>query len=67
MFFHHLVTMILVGCSYLLGYFRIGVIVMILHDISDPIMEIAKIFHYGKNELVRCSTNNIFYSIIYLL
>lgn len=50
MLFHHFVTMALVAGSYLLGYYRVGVITMILHDMSDPIMEIAKIFHYGKNE-----------------
>ena len=66
MFFHHLVTMALLGCSYALGYFRIGVIVLILHDVSDPLMEIAKVFNYVKKDLVRALTYLKGYVILFV-
>lgn len=46
---HHLVTLsLLVGSYYILGSVRIGMIVMILHDVCDPWMEIAKVCLYSK-------------------
>ncbi len=39
---HHIVTLTLITMSYLMGFQRIGMIVIFLHDCSDPFMEIAK-------------------------
>ena len=46
MLFHHIVTMVLLGWSYEMGYHRIGVLVLICHDISDVFLDSAKCFHY---------------------
>ncbi|KXS18068.1 longevity-assurance protein [Gonapodya prolifera JEL478] len=46
MFVHHLVTLFLIGGSWAYGFHRVGVFVMILHDISDPFMELAKAANY---------------------
>lgn len=49
---HHLVTLLLlIGSYYLLGSVRIGMVVMILHDICDPFMEIAKLCLYADLHL----------------
>jgi ceramide synthetase len=48
MMIHHIVTLMLIGCSGLLGYIRYGVVIMVIHDVSDPFLETAKMFNYLK-------------------
>jgi ceramide synthetase len=43
---HHVSTLFLLWNSYTGGVYRIGVAVATLHDLSDPIMEFAKILLY---------------------
>ncbi|KAL3538876.1 hypothetical protein ACH5RR_002242 [Cinchona calisaya] len=47
---HHVVTVILIGCSYITSFFRIGSIILALHDASDVFMEAAKVFKYSEKE-----------------
>ncbi|KAG5398280.1 hypothetical protein IGI04_020094 [Brassica rapa subsp. trilocularis] len=47
---HHVVTIILLVYSYLTGFFRIGAIIIALHDASDVFMETAKICKYSEKE-----------------
>lgn len=49
-FAHHLVTVALIGYSFALGFTRAGVVIMFLHDISDPFLELAKMARYSKTE-----------------
>ena len=53
MFAHHLVTIALVGCSYSYNYLRVGVVVLYLHDVSDVLGDLTKIFNYCKLEGAR--------------
>ncbi|KAI5191997.1 very-long-chain ceramide synthase, partial [Nematocida minor] len=46
MVWHHFVTLLLVGFSYRYNFLRYGVFIMLLHDISDPWMDSAKISVY---------------------
>jgi len=46
MLLHHLSTSTLLIVSYLNGYTKFGAAVMLLHDISDPLMEAAKMANY---------------------
>ncbi|WCJ17680.1 Ceramide synthase LOH2 [Euphorbia peplus] len=48
---HHVITVILIGYSYITRFFRIGSIVLALHDASDVFMEAAKVFKYARREL----------------
>ncbi|XP_068643551.1 ceramide synthase LOH2-like [Aristolochia californica] len=48
---HHIITVILIGYSYISRFFRIGSIVLALHDTSDVFMEAAKVFKYSEREL----------------
>ena len=69
---HHLTTLFLIGMSYFYSFHRIGSIILLLHDVSDPIMEIAKMSLYcGKKAaadfffvvfaLVFILSRNVFY------
>ena len=64
MFAHHLVTLLLlIGSYYLLGSVHIGMMVMILHDICDPFMEIAKVCLYANLHLFA----NVFFLVFALI
>ena len=52
MLFHHIVTVCLILFSYLLGHHRIGVLVLMCHDVSDVFLDYAKCLHYL--DFVRC-------------
>ncbi|CAA3028377.1 LAG1 longevity assurance homolog 2-like [Olea europaea subsp. europaea] len=48
---HHIITVILIGYSYVTRFFRIGAVVLALHDASDVFLEAAKVFKYSEKEL----------------
>jgi len=48
--FHHVVTIWLIYFSYVIGFHRIGLLVLICHDPNDVLFEIGKTFVYRKME-----------------
>jgi len=46
MLLHHVITLLLVFFSWQMSYHRVGSVIMLLMDFSDPYMEIAKAFLY---------------------
>ena len=48
---HHVITMFLVGFSWYWKLFRVGAVVLVLHDVSDPFMEVAKLMLYSGKQL----------------
>lgn len=46
MLVHHIVTLSLMLLSYYFCYLRIGIVVMVLHDVADPVLEVAKLCNY---------------------
>ncbi|KAG6588659.1 LAG1 longevity assurance-like 2, partial [Cucurbita argyrosperma subsp. sororia] len=48
---HHVITVILIGYSYMTRFFQIGSVILALHDASDVFMEAAKVFKYSEKEL----------------
>ena len=56
---HHLITILLISVSYNFCQFRIGSMVLIIHDVSDIFLEAAKVNLYmGLN-----STKNILFGL----
>lgn len=47
---HHVITSILIGSSFFAGLYRIGTITLAIHDTTDVLIEVAKIFKYSENE-----------------
>jgi len=54
--FHHIVTILLIYVSYNLGFYRIGLLVLVVHDTNDVFLEIGKIYVYRKNDLMAKAT-----------
>jgi len=50
MYLHHIVTIMLVWGSYSFNYVRVGTVVLFVHDLSDIIVDLLKIFNYLKLE-----------------
>lgn len=46
MLIHHIATVILIAGSYVTGHYRIGTLVMLLHDTTDIFLEAAKVINY---------------------
>jgi hypothetical protein len=58
---HHIVTMTLVSFAYAAGHYRIALPFIIVHDMSDPLMEIAKVFHYTRTEVRGVPLADVFF------
>jgi hypothetical protein len=56
-FLHHVITVVLIAYSFCLGFTKIGVVIMFLHDVCDPWLEMAKLTKYAGCEL---ATNVLF-------
>ena len=48
MFLHHILTLTLYGFSFMMGLVKIGSIIMYLHDLVEPFLNLAKIFAETK-------------------
>ncbi|CAK0903429.1 unnamed protein product [Prorocentrum cordatum] len=44
---HHAITCVLIFTSYTYGYIRVGIVVMTLHNLFDPFLNMAKCCHYA--------------------
>ena len=51
-FVHHNVTILLMMFSWSCHFTRIGSLVLIIHDCSDPLLELAKLCKYAKRDKV---------------
>eukprot|EP00043_Microstomoeca_roanoka_P001252 m.31773 g.31773 ORF g.31773 m.31773 type:complete len:349 (+) comp10718_c0_seq1:285-1331(+) len=50
MFLHHVVTICLLGFSYTSNFHRIGMLVLMVHDVSDIFLDSGKCFHFIRLE-----------------
>lgn len=58
---HHIATIILIHFSYELKFHRIGLLIVVAHDVNDVFFEIGKIFVYLQKERI---TNILFVFLI---
>ncbi|XP_037548676.1 ceramide synthase 2a [Nematolebias whitei] len=45
---HHVATILLISFSWMVNYTRTGTLIMLVHDASDYLMELAKMFNYAR-------------------
>jgi len=57
---HHLVTIALISLSYSYSMFRVGSMVLIVHDVSDIFLELGKCFNYIGWDTAKSITFAIF-------
>lgn len=57
---HHLITLLLINYSYVARCFRIGIMTLALHDMTDLLMEFAKLCKYSGMELTASICFGIF-------
>eukprot|EP00250_Pteridium_aquilinum_P033510 c576_g1_i1 orf=97-975(+) len=57
---HHIITLMLLGYSYTARFFRIGAMTLALHDMTDLLMEFAKLCKYSGKELTASICFGIF-------
>ena len=64
---HHAITLTVTLFSWVMHFTRIGCFVMVLHDVSDIFLEIAKCFNYSQKEHPRLSVGADVSFIIFAL
>lgn len=67
MIIHHIATLGLMGFSYALEFTRMGLCVLMIHDVNDLLLETAKIFLYTKYQLLSDITFGLFAIVWYAL
>ncbi|XP_010892721.2 ceramide synthase 2 [Esox lucius] len=64
---HHIATIFLLGFSYCSNYVRIGTLVMLLHDSSDFLLELGKMFNYGTGWKKTCNVLFVIFAAVFLV
>ncbi|XP_076215694.1 ceramide synthase 4-like isoform X2 [Aptenodytes patagonicus] len=63
---HHIATITLIFVSYCANLIRFGMIIMLVHDASDYILELAKMLHYMKWKQV-CEAVFIVFAVVFII
>lgn len=66
MFIHHIATIILMCLSWIVNVYRIGTLVILVHDISDIFLDGAKLIKYSGYQKV-CDTVFGLFSISWMV
>lgn len=66
MMIHHNATILLMMFSWSGHFTRIGSLVMILHDLADPLLELAKMFRYA-NYRKTCDSIFAIFSVVWIV
>ncbi|CAG7732236.1 unnamed protein product, partial [Allacma fusca] len=65
MFIHHVTTLFLLGFSWTCNLTRVGTLVLLVHDIADPFLEIAKMAKYANFSRL-CWVLFVVFSVMFL-
>ncbi len=63
---HHIVTLFLIHTSLIYGMHRIGMAVLLCHDVADPFLEIAKIANY-KGRAVLANVLFVVFALTFII
>ncbi|NXW41237.1 CERS4 synthase, partial [Nyctiprogne leucopyga] len=63
---HHIATITLIFVSYCANLIRFGTLVMLIHDASDYILELAKMLHYLKRKRL-CEAVFIAFAVVFII
>jgi len=63
MFIHHIVTFILIFGSWITNTIRIGSVILLLHDVVDPVLQSTKMAAYSK----RVTLSTVLFAVFALL
>ncbi|NXM65225.1 CERS4 synthase, partial [Serilophus lunatus] len=63
---HHIATITLIFASYCANMIRFGMIVMLVHDASDYILELAKMLHYLRWQRV-CEVVFVVFAVVFII
>ncbi|XP_040566167.1 ceramide synthase 6 [Lepeophtheirus salmonis] len=66
MFIHHLTTIALMGFSWTCNLTRVGTLVLIIHDIADIFLGLAKLCKYAKYHVV-CDILFVCFAIVWIV
>ena len=66
MFIHHNTTIILMMFSWTTHFTRLGTLVLIVHDCTDHLLELAKLFRYASYRKT-CDTIFVVFSIVWVI
>ena len=65
MMIHHVATSTLIILSWWISFFRIGSVILLLHDVADPWMEMAKMANYTGRHAKLCDTLFVVFTIAF--
>ncbi|XP_044277955.1 ceramide synthase 5 isoform X2 [Varanus komodoensis] len=66
MLIHHFATIVLITFSYMNKMVRVGTLIMLLHDASDPLLEVAKMANYAKYQRL-CDATFILFCVVFIV
>ena len=66
MFIHHMTTITLMIFSWSTHFIRVGTLVLLIHDSSDHLLELAKMFRYA-NYRRSCDVVFVIFAIVWVV
>ena len=63
-FLHHVATLLLLVASWLTSFHRVGALILLVHDIADPLLHAAKAANYARKQVL-CDVLFVSFSAVF--